>query len=211
MQAITDLIPITVFTALVLFIIRELLDTKKKATDESRRLAVYKIFICEELRHNYQAIGAVASTAQKLLQSKNYAPEQNVLEVNTDRYGNDFIRIQLGKEAAGGIHDMQFAKINTTQFEKHAQNLALLDKSVYEKLIKIYKEIRQYQSIRNNIVCFLAGEIDDVRNYFFGTNLELMASGKSKALESIEELHYLLSKQYIEIFAGEVRPVSEKI
>ncbi|TON99544.1 hypothetical protein CGH45_22885, partial [Vibrio parahaemolyticus] len=64
---ILDIIPLSVFVALVLFCIREVRDFVKGRNENKRKLDTLKVLLSEELRENYSTLKSLFRVAEQVL------------------------------------------------------------------------------------------------------------------------------------------------
>jgi len=203
---ILDIIPLSVFVALVLFCIREIRDFIKGRNESRRKLNTLKILLSEELRENYSNLESLFRVAEQvLLTFETDHPVQKL--VNTDRYGNDYIYVHIGEPEDNENYSlvaMPLAHIVTKQYENHIQDVALLDQTLYDSINELYVQLRRCEKIRNTLVCHLADEINDVRNWALATNIKDIVRNQSKYLEALNSVHQELTAKRIENRFGKV-------
>ncbi|HFQ4916921.1 hypothetical protein QX226_21450 [Vibrio vulnificus] len=202
---ILDIIPLSVFVALVLFCIREVRDFVKGRNENKRKLDTLKVLLSEELRENYSTLKSLFRVAEQvLLTFDTELPVQK--HVNTDRYGNDYIYIHIGEPEDNENYSlvaMPLAHLETKQYENHIHDVALLNKELYDSVNELYVKLRQCEKIRNTLVCHIAGEINDVRNWALSTNVKNIVRDQVKYLEKLDNVHHeLTSKRLEEKFGG---------
>lgn len=197
---ILDIIPLSVFVALVLFCIREVRDFVKGRNQNKRKLDTLKIFLSEELRENYSTLKSLFRVAEQvLLAFDTELPVQK--HVNTDRYGNDYIYIHIGEPEDNDNYSlvaMPLAHLETKQYENHIHDVALLNKELYDSVNELYMKLRQCEKIRNTLVCHIADEINDVRNWAISTNVKDIVRDQVKYLEKLDNVHHELTSKRLE-------------
>jgi hypothetical protein len=209
-QQIVNIIPITVLVALFLFIAREILDYSKKRKERKNKLKVYKKLICEELIENYEALDSINHVMEKLTKAFNQQIKDLSYSVKTDRYDNEYIKITLGKEAEHGYLGMWLKRFDTRIFDKHIMDIVSLDEKLYTSISEVYKNIKQWEKLRNDIVCFLAGEVQDIRIKFIGQNINDSFECKGKNFKIISDLHIQLSGLTITKFSSKAEAINIK-
>lgn len=197
---ILDIIPLSVFVALVLFCIREVRDFVKGRNQNKRKLDTLKILLSEELRENYSTLKSLFRVAEQvLLAFDTELPVQK--HVNTDRYGNDYIYIHIGEPEDNDNYSlvaMPLAHLETKQYENHIHDVALLNKELYDSVNELYMKLRQCEKIRNTLVCHIADEINDVRNWAISTNVKDIVRDQVKYLEKLDNVHHELTSKRLE-------------
>ncbi|QBG37330.1 hypothetical protein [Litorilituus sediminis] len=210
MLQITELIPITVFVALILFILRELLDIVKKRAERKKAINVYKTLLSEEIRENFTTLDGLYNVIEMLLKGSEQEIKPQKYNVKTDRYDNDFVMIQLGEKSEYGFLSMRLPNFKTEQFNNHISTLVALDKELYDSLNELYKKIRFWSDLRNDAVCLLANEIEDIRNYFLGANFHHLKEEKEYNIRLLREAHIQLTNQTINFHAGKATAIDVK-
>ncbi|MFH0731066.1 MAG: hypothetical protein V2B19_32580 [Pseudomonadota bacterium] len=193
MNTITNLIPITAIVALVLFIIRELLDLFKKLLERNRELSVYKKLLSEEIKHNHFVLNLLNRVLKVAVKFNNDNVESIKCEVNTDRYGSEYVSIDLGEGPGNRRVSMGLKNFSTEVFDSHIVNLARFDGKLYKSIRKTYEEIRMWKTIRNDLVCYLANEIQDIRSLYLNFNLRMLKQEMKANFKSLEDTYLLLT------------------
>ncbi|EJG0725779.1 hypothetical protein C4G41_RS22320 [Vibrio parahaemolyticus] len=206
---ILDIIPLSVFVALVLFCIREVRDFVKGRNENKRKLDTLKVLLSEELRENYSTLKSLFRVAEQvLLTFDTELPIQK--HVNTDRYGNDYIYIHIGEPEDNENYSlvaMPLAHLETKQYENHIHDVALLNKELYDSVNELYVKLRRCEKIRNTLVCHIAGEINDVRNWALSTNVKDIVRDQVKYLEKLDDVHHELTSKRLEEKFGSVAQI----
>lgn len=206
---ILDIIPLSVFVALVLFCIREVRDFIKGRNENRRKLDTLKMLLSEELRENYSTLESLFRVAkQVLLTFDTDNPVQK--QVNTDRYGNDYIYVHIGEPEYNENYSliaMPLAHIETKRYECHIHDIALLDKPLYDSVNEFYAKLRRCEKIRNTLVCHIAGEINDVRNWALATNVKDIVTHQTEYLEALNRVHHELTTKRLEQKFGNVQQI----
>jgi len=203
-DTIKDLIPITAIVALILFIARELLDFSKKMLERKRELSAYKELISGEIKQNYFALKLLNSVLKVAVKFNNDNVESIQCNVHTDRYGSEYIFIDLGEGPGKRKVSMGLKNFNTEVFDSHLANLAKLDVSLYESVRKTYEEIREWKTIRNDLVCYLANEIQDIRSLYLTFNLRMLKQEMRANFKRLEDTYLSLTGTKINVGSSKI-------
>lgn len=179
MCQLNQLVPITALIAIILFIFREVIDFLKNRLERKREVQVYKELVGEEIKHNYEVLDSFSSIVDFLVRVREENIDKVRYKIETDRYGNEYVSIKLGDKSSKGSLYIWLKKFQTDQFDNHIPQLAKLDRRLYISLNDIYKTIRHWEKIRNEMVCSLAREIkSSERSFFININLQSFARDK---------------------------------
>jgi hypothetical protein len=206
-EAFKNLIPITAVIALLLFITRECLDIFKKRSERIRELNAYKALISEEIRQNYFALKLLNKVLKVTVKVNNDNVEEYKCDVNTDRYGNEYVFIDLGKGPGNRSSSIRLKNFSSEVFDSHISDLAKLDQDLYESLKKTYEEISQWKIIRNDLVCYLAGEIRDIRGLYLSFNFRMLKQEMGTNFSMLKNCHVQLTGKSIKADAGKVEAI----
>ncbi len=209
MNIIKEFIPVSVVVALFLFIVRELLDFFKKRQEKNREINTYKALISEEIRQNYFALKLLNKVLKVIVKFNNKNVETIHCNVHTDRYGGEYVFVDLGEGPGKRKVSMRLSTFSTDFFDAHIKDLAKLDEKLYDSVKQTYEEIRVWKTIRNDLVCYLANEIEDVRALYLNFNLRMLQQDMGANFEKLKDTHVLLTGMEIKAEAGSVVPIKK--
>tara|TARA_R100001369_G_scaffold84847_1_gene117999 strand:- start:740 stop:1390 length:651 start_codon:yes stop_codon:yes gene_type:complete len=152
-------LPITVTTAIALFVIKEVLDHKRKGRERLRKLNAIKLLLSQELEKNYWALISFFRVLVEIKEAKIESPNA-VFRLHVARNGSEHFRIKNEPEDENE-QGIWIANFHTTLYEKHIATLAEYDEVLYQKVNAAYEDIFELIHYRETLTSFLAGESDD--------------------------------------------------
>ncbi|EKM26100.1 hypothetical protein VCHENC03_5374 [Vibrio sp. HENC-03] len=141
-------LPITVVSAIVLFVLKELLESHKKSKAKKRKLSALKSVLKEELELNlwvWKQFEALLTNVQNAGEGGKYT--HLVSPSGTERF-------ELVTAEGHGM-GQAFPKVVTEMHSKLVIDVAEMDADMYQKLITSFKALSELQHLRNGIVDFI--------------------------------------------------------
>lgn len=137
-------LPAAVYTAILLFVIKELLEAKRRRRTDANKLKVYKKVLAYECERNHWFIKSVVSM------SNTVEKRPNAYSVETDPSGRQvFTKYDPTGEKHGGS---PLPKIHTATLEKMAVEVAYVDESLAEKVADAHAAALELEHIRASII-----------------------------------------------------------
>ncbi|MGF1733676.1 hypothetical protein [Photobacterium kasasachensis] len=202
---ISEFLPVTVVVTLILFCTREILDLSKRIREKRRMLSTFKLLLAEELKDNFYALDSLYSVLVKVERALELSQEDIPIykKINTDRYHNDRVNIQLGNKAKYGLLRMPFPRFSTKRYESYLKEVASLDVELYQQVTTVYKELRYCEKIRCEVVEYL--ERESTQGYWaFDHRVKFMLEKRNEYNESMQSAHVLLTGKHMKIERSEV-------
>lgn len=151
MNTMNNIFPITAVIALLLFLVKELLDLLKKRAERLRKIEAIKILLAEELEKNHWAFRSMFRILDEIRFDADSPYVKYHLEVS--RNGNEHFCIVQDF----GVSKTIIPKFSTGMYEKLLPTLAELDKSLFENVRKTYSDIFELVHYRDTLLEFFAG------------------------------------------------------
>lgn len=149
-------LPVTVTAAIVLFVVKESLEIRRKRQERLRKTNAAKLLLSQELEKNHWAFVAFFRILAEMKEAENNAPGA-VFSLHTARNGSEHFRMRKEPhdESESGSW---IATFHTSLYEKHLATLAEYNEALYNVLNETYKEIFELIHYRETLTSFLAGE-----------------------------------------------------
>ncbi|PTQ14261.1 hypothetical protein CWO33_13655 [Vibrio splendidus] len=141
-------LPITVISAILLFVIKEVLELFRKSKAKKRKLSALKSVLKEELELNLW----VWKKFESLLTNVKVAEVGSTYEYLVSPSGAE--RFELLSPDGHG-QGQSFPKVVIEMHSKLVIEVAEIDADMYQKLIGSYKALSELQHLRNGIVDFI--------------------------------------------------------
>lgn len=147
---LSNAFPITVVAAIVLFVIKELVELIKKTRDKSRKISAYKALIAEELLKNAWSLKTLKRLCLELQD-----PDLKAIEYRKSESGTERVIVRTNE----GEHVNYFWKIHTAAFEKVMTDLAVSNAQLFQSAADVYSLLAEAKHVRESIIDFSAFEM----------------------------------------------------
>lgn len=149
-------LPVTVTAAIVLFVVKEVLEIRRKRQERVRKTNAAKLLLSQELEKNHWALVSFFRILTEMKVAETDAPRA-VFRLHVARDGSEHFRI---KEEPEDESESGFwiATFQTSLYEKHLATLAEYDQALYKVVNETYKEVFELIHYRETLTSFLAGE-----------------------------------------------------
>ena len=149
-------LPATVVTAIILFLIKEILELCRKRAERARKKSAIKILLAEELEKNHWTFVSMFRILDSLKEAFEIYPHA-VFWLHIARNGSEHFRM---KEEPEVEYDsgQPIPKYFTEMYEKLLPSLAELDQSLFEVVRSTYENIVELGHYRETLTDFLDGE-----------------------------------------------------
>jgi len=149
--ALNNLLPLTVISAVILFIIKEIIEITKKYTAKTRQIKAIKIIIANELELNSQALRQLYSTLNtvKELLSEFDKAKFNIITTydQLERF-----RYKMFPDTDNFYSGWSLPKFNIKRTEDLILTIAILDSTLLTEVQKTLEEIKIANHIRSNLI-----------------------------------------------------------
>ena len=160
-------LPITVSVAIALFLLKEVLEIRRRFLERKRKTNAAKLLLSQELEKNHWALVSFFRVLQEIKDAQTSAPNA-IFRLQVARDGSEHYRVKEEPEdqdESGGW----IATFRTDTYEKQLATLAEYDQKLYEIINETYDEIFELIHYRETLTQFLAGEAmapDDMTQHF---------------------------------------------
>lgn len=149
-------LPATVVAAIVIFLIKELLELRRRKKERERKLNAIKLLLAEELEKNHWAHRSFFSALSRLQESNEDFPDAQ-FRLYVSRNGTEHLRMK--KDPDEEFESGQWIpKFHDEQYKKLLPMLAELDENLFKKINVAYGELAELTHYRDTLIGFLAGE-----------------------------------------------------
>ncbi|UVM01981.1 hypothetical protein LOY41_12035 [Pseudomonas atacamensis] len=140
---IDSILPVSVLAAVVLFIVKEVVEFFKRSSERKRKISAYKILLCEELQKNLWTLNYLTSICHAI-------NDEHFTGISYRRTssGSEQIVVHVGREGEYG----PLWNVYTSIFDKAVVDLAVIDKKLFEKSKVTYECLAEAGHIRNSII-----------------------------------------------------------
>jgi hypothetical protein len=174
-------VPITVVAAIVLFLIKEAVEyLRRKRSDGRKRLAI-KTLLAQECERNHWTLKSL----RRCLDSIEDKTETRSYELARDANQSPLFRVIDG----GGSASWPIPRVYRDAADKFIMDSALLDKSIFSKLLPTFDAVAELEHVRNSLMHQLQSQEDEVGD---------IVSFAQYARETLDDVYSSLNELYSE-------------
>ena len=159
MQTVTSWLPTTALVALVIFVIKELLEAWRRYSSESRKLRAIKELLARECELNHWAIRSLRSIADELREVANFDSFE-AFSIEYAKSGRIYACID--SEAKGNYTKTAVPIIHQEQLTKHLLEVATLDKALFGFVEPALTAVAELQHVRESLLYHGSSEEGDL-------------------------------------------------
>ncbi|OGT69873.1 MAG: hypothetical protein A3H44_14320 [Gammaproteobacteria bacterium RIFCSPLOWO2_02_FULL_57_10] len=189
----TTLLPITVIAAILIFFVKELLEYVRSKKKKSKKLAVYKRMIAEEIEINKTALGSLSQTLSTI---RDGTDERNRIP-RIIRTPSGALRIEFKEDDEDYGSGWPIPPISKAVFEKLYLELAELDPSFFEESARTYEAVAEIKHIRDSLIDYI--EEDTLRpNGFLNSFAEWGEGQLEHSKSALSDLYFKCTGKQLE-------------
>jgi hypothetical protein len=151
-----DYLPITVTAAIVLFVVKELLEIRRRRAERLRKTKAVKLLLSQELEKNHWALISFFRILDILNEAQDDAPRA-VFSLHVARNGSEHFRMKEEPEDEDESGKW-IPPFSTKLYEELIATLAEYDHPLYEVVNQTYEVIIELMHYRETLTSFLARE-----------------------------------------------------
>jgi hypothetical protein len=174
-------LPITVVSAIFLFLIKEGIENYKKKKERKRKIAAIKSLFSEEIKLNYWVFAQLKS----LLKTVDEAKSNAIHEIICSNSGEERFETRKGNESLGG---QGFPKIKDVIYHKYVLTIAEQEPELYIKALDYHKSLARLGHIRNGVYDYID---------MYGTELDFGGGFIPYAFRELPDIHDKMSVFYL--------------
>lgn len=152
-----SLLPVTVVVAILLFIVKEVLEFFKKRRESKRKLFAYKSLISEELEVNLWAHKRLLMIVTDIESQKEDYPNASY-KLLIKECGQEYIH---GYDGDDLIKSCPIPMVHEKYYEKFISSIAELDSNLFNLTQSSYEEVRNMAHVRSSLIKGLLAEEND--------------------------------------------------
>lgn len=147
---LSNAFPITVVAAIILFVVKEIVEFIKKTREKTRKISAYKALIAEELLKNAWSLKALRRLCFELQE-----PTLKEIEYKKSASGTERVIVRTEE----GARETYFWKIHTAAFEKIMTDLAVSNSKLFGSAAEVYSLLAEAKHVRESIIDFAEFEM----------------------------------------------------
>lgn len=164
LEVIEKFAPLTVATAVILFVARELIESVRRYRSRARKAEAIRTLLVEELELNKWAIGSLKNILKEIASEMEFDSESKFL-LKRDASGGVHYRCRRSDGGGGGS---AIPDVHRKHYDAFLPDLAEVDRVLFEEARKGYEGIGQLEHVRNSLVAYLAEDEPDERCHLQG-------------------------------------------
>ena len=142
----SSLLPATVFVAIAIFFIKEILEQLRKYQIRKREILAIKKMLADEIEKNNYTVSTLRRTLVKI-------KDENVkYEVSLNRTPSGALRVEFKKEDDDYGSSWPIPTVSRTIFDKIFVQLASLDIELFEFAKNAYESLAEVEHVRNSLI-----------------------------------------------------------
>jgi hypothetical protein len=159
MQTFTSWLPATALVAVIIFVVKELLEVWRRYSSESRKLKAIKELLARECELNHWAIRSLRSIADEL----NAVADLDSVEAFSIEYAKSGrIYACIDSEAEGNYSKTAIPVIHKEQLTKHLLEVATLDKALFGLVEPALTAVAKLEHVRESLLYHGSSEEGDM-------------------------------------------------
>jgi len=149
------LLPVTVVGAIILFILREVIEGTRRKRSNSRKRTAIRRLIADEIERNNWTIKSMRHMIETIeLAIKN--PETS-LEIRSGVRGELYLRHNKDGEA---YSQSPFGKVHNDALSANLLSLAEVDQPVFDKALEVSDALKELDHVLNSMVKHIGGDFE---------------------------------------------------
>ncbi len=184
-EGLERLVPLTVVTAIVLFVIKEVIEVVRRQQSRARKTSAIRTLLIEEMELNNWTIKSLRSTLEAIDNQMESDP-QTEFYLKKDASGAFHYRYRISTGGDGGA---SIPHVHRKHFDAFLPELAEVDKRLFEEARKGYERIGQLEHVRSRLIAHLAEDDPDEKMHLQGF--------PSYALQVIDDVESQMSAFYV--------------
>lgn len=177
-QTIEQLVPLTVLTAVVLFVTKETIEAIRRYKGKSRKAAAIQALLVEEMELNYRTIKSLRVILETI-QRETEKDRETEFWLKTDASGASHFRFR--RPETTGSSGTAIPRVHRDHFDTFLPELAEIDKALFKHVREGYEPIGELEHVRRSLIALLAEEDPDEKHLDGFTQYGL------KVLQGVEE------------------------
>jgi len=196
LQSLESALPITVYFAVLLFIVKECIEFIKKINNNKIKIRAIKELLAEETEKNYWVYKVLRRTVDDALDLKKNWPAHECYIKTTSTNQVLFCTVLAGDKE--GHHSLP--EISTDKYEKILIELAQLDQKLFIKIQTGYSFIKEIGHVRKTLIETLEDTDEDEKEMMWEGFLGYANKELEEIFLEMKNLYYSLKSAELEKF-----------
>lgn len=184
LETLQQIAPLTVVTAIVLFVAKEITEAIRRHKSRARKASAIRTLLVEEMELNNWSIKSFRHILNDIASRPEVDPDATFF-VRTDASGKLHYRY---RDSDGGSGGSPIPDVHRNHFDKFLPELAEVDKLLFEEARKGYEKLSELEHVRTSLIANLAEDDPDEKH---------LDGFSSYALRVIDDVEGRMSNFYV--------------
>jgi len=198
---LNHLLPLTVISAIILFVIKEVLELIKNYKSKKRQIKAIKIIIANELELSNYALKQLYSTLSTIKDLLSNFKDSYVFNVITTYDNLERFQYKMFKDTDDIYNSSFLPRFNIQKIEDLILTIAILDNNLLEEVQETLGELKIANHIRSTLIDAIINEEsfidnDDLKEHFYNYALD----EKDDIEKSIKNLYFICTNNELTTF-----------
>jgi hypothetical protein len=176
-----NLLPITVYSAIVLFVLKEIVEAIRRYRAERRKKKAISYLVADEIERNHWTVISLFRIFKEISKSLESSPNAKY-ELKTTHSGIDRFILT---HPDGGWTGFTIPPVNDKQYKAHLPTIAELDKKLFKTLEETYSELAELEHLRASLIDWLVDD-SEMKKMFFKDFIEYALSHEGDCVEALK-------------------------
>lgn len=185
--SLTDFVPITVISAVLLFVLKEIIELIRKSKAKKRKKKAFRALIAEEIERNHWALRSLKSILGDIQSEHGEPNSETIFYIVFTKEGRPLFRYKRdpSEDFASGC---PVPDVSRDRFNQLLTDIAENDEKLYELCRSAYDQVAELEHIRSSLIEHLSTE-EDGRDWLLSGFVEYGIETLDDALPALEALY----------------------
>lgn len=186
LPSLSDLLKATGLIAILLFVIRECLEWRRRRAADARKVQALKKVLARECQLNYSAVDRLRDTLTEMRES-GITEDATRLSIENDPSGGYMYMI---KDAGGARHAGVLVGVQKDSIVKYLVDIAALDKSFYEKCDRALDGLSEADHVFQSLVHGPRKHFPSTAESYYDGLVEYGLRETADSVAALQELYF---------------------
>lgn len=190
LTTISMFVPVTVISAVALFIVKELVEVVRRFRADRRRIMAMKMLLAEEIEQNHWTYNILKRTLQVIGDILRDYPNPSFRIVRTQS-GRELFRYRHDAEDDAGFESGHpLPAVRQEQYERLVLDIASMDKQLFSLARTAYDAIKEMEHVRSSLVDMLDRVDPEISDGFFESFLAYADDELNDTYEEMKPFYF---------------------
>jgi hypothetical protein len=183
-STVSDVFPVTVIVAIAIFLLKEVIETIRRARADGRKRRALKTLLAAEIERNHFTIRRLSEVLKDVEAAR---AAGDVIEIRRDTNGRPMLRVQTSKRESV----VPVPVVHTEAIGKHLLELASLDPGLFEQAVATSDALGELEHVRSSLVEFVSAKAAGAEFVPLAGFSQYGLREASRALDALKALYLL--------------------